>query len=73
MRGREPWIVKLVSFIKGGKCPLSFDPEPLFEHLDRIEMAYCVGHRLVLPTLMRSQFEIKEVRFGMFPVMMSLN
>ena len=71
-RGREPWVVNLVEFIKGDG-PIPFDPEPLFDYLAKIEMAYCVRHRLVLPTCVRPQFEIKEVRFGMFPVMMSLN
>jgi hypothetical protein len=71
-RGREDWVVNLVEFIKG-RPTLTFDPLPLFEHLERIEMAYCVGKRLVLPTCVRPQYEIKDVRFGMFPVMMSLN
>lgn len=73
MRGREPWVVNLVEFVKGDG-PVPFDPEPLFDHLSEIEMAYCAGKRLVLPTCLRPQYEVnKEVRFGMFPVMMSLN
>jgi hypothetical protein len=71
-RGREPWVVDLVDFVKGVPT-LTFDPEPLFDYLAKIEMAYCVGKRLVLPTCVRPQYEIKDVRFGMFPVMMSLN
>lgn len=72
MRGRDPAMVNLVDFVKGPGT-LTFDPEPLFDHLAKIEMAYCVGRRLVLPTCVRPQFEFKEVRFGMFPVMLSLN
>lgn len=65
-------MVNLVDFVKGtGK--LTFDPEPLLDRFYQIEMAHCVGHKLVLPTLVKTQPEIKDVRFGMFPVMMSLN
>jgi len=73
-RGRESWVVNLVEFIKGDG-PLPFNPEPLFDKLAQIEMAYCVGPRLVLPTLVRPQpnEEIQHVRFGQFSVMMSLN
>lgn len=72
-RGREDWAVNLVEFIKG-RPTLTFDPLPLFEQLERVEMAYCVGKSLVLPTCLEPhQYEIKNVRFGMFLAMMSLN
>lgn len=73
MRGRDPAMVNLVDFVKGtGK--LTFDPEPMFDHLAKIEMAHCVGRRLVLPTLVKpTQFEVTDVRFGLFPVMLSKN
>ncbi len=71
-RGREDWVVNLVEYIKGVPT-LTFDPEPLFDHLARIEMSYCVGKRLVLMTCLKPQYELKEVRMGMFSVAMSLN
>lgn len=71
-RGREDWVVNLVDFVKGAP-KLTFDPLPLFEHLERIEMSYLVGKKLVLFTCVEPQYEIKKVRYGQFLVMMSLN